>query len=424
MELGRAQRVRGVVRVSPDKSISHRALFFSSLAKGESEVRNILEADDVKRTFNLLKACGIDFEGDFKRLVIKPRPFKEPSKPLYCGNSGTTARIGMGLLASRKGTFTLYGDKSLSRRPMMRVVKPLREMGVSILGREGGAYLPITLHGGELKGIDYEAPIPSAQVKSAFILASLFASGRSRYKEPRKSRDHTERMLRSMGVDLRERDGFIEIDPVDSLYPLKIEVPGDFSSAAFFITLGVIHRDADIVIEDVNLNPTRIGLLRVLERMRANVEVKVERDDFEPIGKVRVSTSKLLGTVVSPDETPQMIDEIPLVALLGAFAEGETVVRGAQELRVKESDRIASVVSELRKMGVNIEELEDGFIVKGKASLRSSTRLNSHGDHRIAMLLSIASLCVEDDGPSKIMGANWVKISFPNFFNILEDLTR
>lgn len=424
MELRRAERVKGLVKVPPDKSISHRALFFSSLACGESEIRNLLEADDVKRTFNLLKSCGVEFEGDFKSLLVKPRPFKEPSKPLYCGNSGTTARIGMGLLASRRGTFTLYGDKSLSRRPMMRVVKPLREMGASILGREGGAYLPIALSGGDLKGIDYESPVSSAQVKSAFILASLFASGKSRYREAKKSRDHTERMLKAMGVDLREENGFIEINPVDRIYPLNIEVPGDFSSAAFFITLGVIHENADITIEGVNLNPTRTGLLRVLERMGAKFEVKVERDDFEPVGRVRVSTSKLHGTVVHPDETPQMIDEIPLVALLGAFAQGETVVRGAQELRVKESDRIASLVSELRKMEADIEELEDGFIVRGRGYLRSSTKLNSHGDHRIAMLLSVASLCVKDDGPSRIRGADWVKISFPSFFDILSTLAR
>lgn len=424
MELRRVERVKGIVKVPPDKSISHRALFLSSLACGESEVRNLLEADDVKRTLNLLKSCGVDFEGDFKRLLVKPRPFKEPSKPIYCGNSGTTARIGMGLLASRGGSFTLYGDKSLSRRPMMRVVRPLREMGVSILGRENGAYLPITLKGGNLKGIEYESPVSSAQVKSAFILASLFASGKSRYKEAKKSRDHTERMLKVMGADFREENGFIDISPVDRLYPLKIEVPGDFSSAAFFIALGAIHKDADITIEGVNLNPTRTGLLRVLERMGGKFEVKVERDDFEPVGRVRVSTSKLRGTIVNPDETPQMIDEIPLVALLGVFAEGETVVRGAQELRVKESDRIASLVSELKKMGADIEELEDGFIVRGRGYLSSSTKLYSHGDHRIAMLLSIASLCVKDDGPSRIRGADWVKISFPNFFDILSTLAR
>ncbi|MBC7331132.1 MAG: 3-phosphoshikimate 1-carboxyvinyltransferase [Synergistetes bacterium] len=422
MELGRAKSVRGVVRVPPDKSISHRALFFSSIAKGESEVRNILESDDVKRTLNLLKSCGIEFEGSFKKLLVRPRPFREPSKPLYCGNSGTTARIGMGLLASRKGSFVLYGDRSLSKRPMMRVVRPLREMGATILGREGGAYLPITLNGGDLKGIEYGSPVASAQVKSAFILASLFASGRSRYRESRKSRDHTERMLRVMGANLKEKDGFIEIEPTEELLPLNIEVPGDFSSAAFFVTLGVIHKDADIVIEGVNLNPTRTGLLRVLERMGASVEVWIEEDSFELVGRIRAVTSKLTGTFVSPEETPQMIDEIPLVALLGAFAEGETVVRGAQELRVKESDRIASVVSELRKMGIDIEELEDGFIVRGGRPLRSAKNLNAHGDHRIAMLLSIASLCVGDDGSSKIKGADWVKISFPQFYDILKRL--
>jgi len=424
MELRRAQRVKGVVVVPPDKSISHRALFFSSIASAPSEIRNVLDADDVKRTLNLLKLCGTEFEGDLKKLVVKPRPFREPSKPIYCGNSGTTARIGMGLLASRDGCFTLYGDKSLSRRPMLRVVKPLREMGATVLGREGGALLPIAIRGGDLKGIEYESPVASAQVKSAFILASLFASGKSVYREPWKSRDHTERMLKAMGARLTEKNGSIEIEPTDELFPLKLEVPGDFSSAAFFITLGVIHGKGDIVIENVNLNPTRTGLLRVLERMGANVEVNLKGEELEPIGSIRVSSSKLVGTVVSPEEAPQMIDEIPLVALLGAFAEGETVVRGAGELRVKESDRIASLVLELRKMGVDIEELEDGFLVRGGKGLHSAKDLNSHGDHRIAMLLSIASLCVEDEGASRIKGANWVKISFPSFFDILGELAR
>lgn len=424
MELRRAERVKGVVKVPPDKSISHRALFFSSLAWGSSEIRNLLEADDVKRTLGLLKSCGIEFEGDFKRLEIKPCPFKEPPRPIYCGNSGTTARIGMGLLASRKGFFTLYGDKSLSRRPMLRVVKPLREMGASIIGREGGAYLPIAISGGDLKGISYVSPVASAQVKSAFILASLFANEPSEYIEPRKSRDHTERMLKAMGADIEELNGRIRIKPQDRLSPLKLVIPGDFSSAAFFIALGAIHGSADLTIEGVNLNPTRTGFLRVLERMGGKVEVQIDSEELEPVGKIRISSSRLSGTLVSPEETPQMIDEIPLVALLGAFAEGETIVRGAQELRVKESDRIASVVSELRKMGADIEELEDGFVVKGGRPLRSAKNLSSYGDHRIAMLLSIASLCVEDEGASRIRGTNWVKISFPNFFDILKELAR
>ncbi|MCD6363969.1 MAG: 3-phosphoshikimate 1-carboxyvinyltransferase [Synergistetes bacterium] len=422
MEINGVSRIKGVVRVPPDKSISHRALLLSSVASAPSEVQNLLESDDVKRSLNLLKACGTKFEGSFRKLIIKPQPFNEPIKPIFCGNSGTTARISLGLLASQNGFFTLYGDKSLSRRPMLRVVKPLKEMGARISGRDNDSLLPISIRGGSLRGITYSSSVASAQVKGAILLASLFASGKTIYSEPYKSRDHTERMLKTMGALIAERNNEIEIKPSEKLTPLRISVPGDISSAAFFITLGAIHKNADLTIVNVGLNPTRTGLLRVLKRMGANIEVSVETQDPEPQGKIRVSSSHLRGTIILPEEIPQMIDELPLVALLGIFAEGKTIVRGARELRYKESDRISSTVRELRKMGADIVELEDGFIVQGRGRLNPA-KVNAHGDHRIAMLLSIASLCLREEESTSIRGEQWIKISFPNFFKIIKEIT-
>ncbi len=415
-------KIRGIITVPPDKSISHRAIILSSIASGVSEIHNLLASDDVLKTLNIMKACGVTFEGDFDHLWVYPRGFKEPTQPLYCGNSGTTARLLTGLFSAQKGLFVLYGDRSLSERPMKRVIQPLLKMGAEILGRNGGENLPIAIRGRRLSGIEYTSQIASAQVKSAVILASLFASSPTTYREPTKSRDHTERMLTQMGITVEIHENTISVLP-GRPSATKFVIPADFSSAAFFITLGVLHPDAELTIRDVGLNPTRTGFLRILQRMGAHIETLHKDSGAEPHGDIKVSSSRLKGIEVNSTEIPTAIDEIPLIALLGVFAEGKTTVSGASELRYKESDRISSTVSELKKMGAKIQELPDGFVVEGTGILHSS-EVDAHKDHRIAMMLAIASLCTTDGERSTIHGEEWVKISYPRFFETLKEVIR
>ncbi len=415
-------KIRGIITVPPDKSISHRAIIFSSIADKSSHIYNLLEGDDVIRTLSIMESCGIRFEGDFKHLQVHPTTIKEPLQPLYCGNSGTSARLLAGLFSSQKGLFVLYGDESLSRRPMRRVTEPLLQMGANVLGRNKGENLPIAIMGKKLKGIEYSSHIASAQVKSAVILASLFASSPTTYTEPLKSRDHTERMLTHMGIKIKVKGNTIKIFP-GKPSATEFFIPGDFSSAAFFITLGVIHPDAELTVKDIGLNPTRTQFLHTLQKMGANIELIPKGSDIEPHGDIKVYSSQLKGVEITSSEVPRMIDELPLIALLGVFANGITAVRGAKELRYKESDRISSTVSELKKMGAEIQELPDGFVVKGTGRLHLS-ELNSHKDHRIAMMLAIASLCTEEGKIPTIQGEEWVKISYPNFFETLKGVVK
>ncbi len=342
----------------------------------------------------------------------------EAEDMLNCGNSGTSMRLLVGLLAGHPIFSVLTGDSSLRTRPMARVIGPLRSMGANITARKGDTLAPVAIRGGSLHAIDYKSPVASAQVKSAIMLAGLYAEGSTSVTEPEKSRDHTERMLSAMGVEIGEQATTTTLNPPSHLSPLSMRVPGDISSAAPWLVLGACHPDAEIVLQGVNVNPTRTGILDILEAMGANVERLEERvSGGEPTADLVVRTSQLRGTVVSGSLIPRAIDELPLVAILGCFAEGETVIANAEELLVKESDRVAATVEVLTHMGARISPKADGFVVQGRATL-SGARLNGRGDHRIGMLGAIAGSLAS--GETRI-DDDAVGVSYPNFW---QDLAR
>jgi len=411
-----AKKVSGTLSVPPDKSITHRALILSALAESESTLYNLLRCLDTERTHDILGKLGTRFEGDWEKMRVFPKPFSEPIEPLFCGNSGTTTRLMSGVLASYEMFTVLYGDSSLSRRPMRRIIEPLEMMGARFMARQNN-FLPMAIKGNHLSGISYKTPVASAQVKSAILLAGLRASGRTIVIEPAKSRDHTERMLKNLGVPVEVEGTRVVLEPA-TFKGFEMKIPGDISSAAFFIVLGAIHPNARITITGVGLNPTRTGLLEVMKLMGANVEWEVTEENLEPIGNVRVETSSnMKGITVPKDIVPLMIDELPLVGLLGVFAEGETVVRGAEELRKKESDRIKVLVENFRKIGVEIEEFQDGFKITGKQKIRGGV-VDPEGDHRMAMLFSIAGL-VSEEGV-EVKNHECVAVSFPDFYEAFE----
>jgi|YelNatPaOPRAMG01_1025707.scaffolds.fasta_scaffold09115_3 3-phosphoshikimate 1-carboxyvinyltransferase len=414
--IDRAKEIKGWIVTPPDKSMTHRMIFFASMAEGESTVENPLIADDTLKTIDLVERVGINVSSGKNWLKISRGKILEPIEPIFCGNSGTTTRMGLGFLSTLPIFVTLYGDGSLSKRPMDRVIQPLKLLGAQIDGRENASKLPVSIKGGKLGHAEYISPVSSAQVKSAFIIAALSGDDISRYEEPVLSRDHTESFLKQF--DLIENDGrILKIKP--SVIPhFKSKVIGDFSSAAFFMALGVCHPYAKLTVKGIGLNKTRTGFLNVLKRMGAKIEVTNFVDDFEPYGDVTVESSKLTGVEIFPEEIPSLIDEIPLVALLGAFASGKTIVRGASEVRKKESDRISSTLTVLSKMGTVFEEYEDGFSIEGGHELKECS-VNSFGDHRIAMMATIAGLC---SNGVVIEDPEVVSISYPGFYSDLEKL--
>lgn len=348
----------------------------------------------------------------------------EPAGILDCGNSGTTMRLLSGLLAGQRFLSLMSGDHSLNRRPMRRVIEPLTAMGAEIWGRAGGFYPPLAIKGSEnLKGITYRMPVASAQVKSALLLAGLYAGGPTRIIEPEKSRDHTERMLQAMGADIEVQGLEITLKPGKELTPQEFLVPGDISSAAFFLVAALIVPGSEIMIRDVGINPTRAGLIEVLEAMGARISIENQRVvGGEPIGDIVAGYSHLRGTMVGGDIIPRLIDEIPILAVAMALAEGESVVRDAGELRVKESDRIKAICCELGKMGAGIEELEDGFVIQGCPEGLRGAAVDSQGDHRIAMSAAIAAL--KADGDTIVDNSEVVDISFPEFWPLLGKLMK
>ena len=416
LRLSGDHRVGGEVKAPPDKSISHRAIILS-LISGEGRLTNLSRAIDVGRSLELARALGAGIEGN-DVVYIRRRAFREPSQPLFARNSGTTVRLFVGLLAALPFFSILYGDWSLSRRPMKRVVEPLRSMGARIDGRGEGERLPLAIRGGGLKGVEYELPVPSAQVKSALLIAGLLAEGETVVRERIPSRDHTERLLELCGARLKKKDGRIELLPSD-LQQLDLRVPGDFSSAAYLLALGLLK--GKVKVRDVGLNPTRTGLLRVLRRMGAELEVNEKGGEPEPIGEITATASRLKAVAVGEEMVPCLIDEIPLLAVLSTQAEGETRITGARELRFKESDRIRAIVLELRKMGADIEELEDGLVIRGPTRLKGAI-LRAHGDHRLALSLVVASLAAE--GESQLLGDSWIAISYPEFLEHLKCLLK
>ena len=415
--------LEGHVAVPGDKSISHRAVLVGALCDGETRVSGFGRSADTEATIEAARALGVEVEEqDVDTLTIHGaglRGLTEPSGPIDCGNAGTLMRLLAGILSGQRGRFELVGDESLSARPMERVAEPLRRMGSRVQTMDGHA--PLVVEGAPLGAIDYEPPVPSAQVKSAILLAGLFATGKTTVVEPIPTRDHTERLLERAGARVTRRPRSVSIDAAERLTLDKIEIPGDFSSAAPFLVAAAIVPGSRLTVHGVGLNPRRIGLLDVLERMGARVAIYNRRlVGGEPAGDVEMRTSELVGATVLAAEVPSLIDELPLLALAACHSRGETVVRGAGELRLKESDRIEGVVEELRRIGGHIRATRDGFRVKGVPTRLRGGIVDSRGDHRLAMLGAVAG--VSSSEGVEIRGANAVEASFPGFFEVLKQL--
>ncbi|ADY73358.1 3-phosphoshikimate 1-carboxyvinyltransferase [Desulfurobacterium thermolithotrophum DSM 11699] len=418
--------LKGSIRVPSDKSISHRSIMLGSLNKGTVVVRNFLRSEDCLNTLKAFLELGVEIEDRKDVIIIKGKgkhSLKEPFNIIDLGNSGTSIRLISGILSGQPFYSVLTGDQYLRRRPMDRIAIPLKMMGAEIFGREGGKYPPLTILGKrKLKGIDYKSPKASAQVKSAVLLAGLFSDEPVSVTEPAKSRDHTERMLRAFGVDVEIKGLTVCLGKNRNLEKdIEIDVPADISSAAFFLVGAAITPGSEIVLKDVILNPTRTGILDVMKRMKANVKVEnIKSVSGEEVGDISVSYSpNLKATEIKGEEIPRLIDEIPIIALLATQAEGETIIKDAQELRVKESDRIKSTVENLRAIGAEVEELPDGMIIRGKTSLRGGM-VQSYGDHRIAMTFTIASLISEE--VIEIDDVDCIKTSYPRFFEDFKHL--
>ncbi len=407
--------------IASDKSISHRCAMFSLFSKETSYIKNFLTAEDTLNTLSIVEQLGAKVKRDGSTVEISPREtLNEPNDVLDCGNSGTAIRLFCGFLASVDGAFTLNGDKYLNERPMKRVANPLRSIGANIDGREDGNKAPLFIRGAkELKPFTYTSPVDSAQVKSAMILAALRADGISKYKENELTRDHTERMLKGMGATLEnDNEGFINIHPLRGhLKPLNITVPTDPSSGFFFALAAAITPNSRVLIKNVTLNPTRIEAYQVLKRMGAEVNFIEKQNVYEPIGDIEVSHKELNGVVVE-DNISWLIDELPALSIAMSLAKGKSLVKNAKELRVKESDRIDSVLTNLKKCGVTFTEFEDGYEIIGGTLSKAS--INSHGDHRIAMSFSIAGLFCDMD----IEDTDCILTSFPNFKELLDSLSK
>jgi|WetSurMetagenome_2_1015567.scaffolds.fasta_scaffold00023_97 3-phosphoshikimate 1-carboxyvinyltransferase len=425
VEIKKSKGLRGEIVPPPDKSISHRAVMFASMAEGRSRVTNFLRAEDPLSTVKAFRMLGVEVtDNGSDELVIDGKGlngFVEPDDVIDCGNSGTTIRLISGLLAGNPFFSVLTGDDSLKKRPMARVIDPLKKMGAAISARGGDKYPPIAIRGGGLKAIDYIMPMASAQVKSCLILAGLYAEGTTIITEPQKSRDHTERMLAAMGADIRA-DGFrISIRGGRRLEALDMQAPADFSSAAFFIAAALIVPNSEIMIKGVGVNPARTGMLRVLEQMGATIKLENIREvSGEPVADIVCATSgRLAAASIGRDLIPSLIDEFPIICVLASLADGVTQIRGAEELRAKESDRIRAMATELSKLGVELSEYPDGMDITGGEELKGSG-IESYGDHRIAMSLSVAGL-VSKTG-MLIKDASCVDISFPGFYEKLREL--
>ncbi|MBI5407575.1 MAG: 3-phosphoshikimate 1-carboxyvinyltransferase [Nitrospirae bacterium] len=411
------RRLSGEIHVQGDKSISHRAVIIGSIASGTTTVTNFLTSEDCMATMRAFKAMGIPIEEfDSNKLKIHGKGLDglaEPPDVMDMGNSGTSARLLCGLLAAQTFFSVITGDNSLRRRPMKRVVEPLRQMGARIWGRRGGEYLPLSIQGGELKGLSHRMAVPSAQVKSALLLAGLFAKGKTAVEELLPTRDHTERMLEYFGIDLTREGAAIAVEGGQSPSSRDIEIPGDISAAAFFMVGASMLEGSEIVIKGVGINPTRTGIIDILQEMGASIEMDNLRVmGGEPAGDIRVKSAPLKGVEIKGEIIPRSVDELPVLCIAAAAAEGETWIREAAELRVKESDRIAGMAECLSSLGVEVETFEDGMRIQGAERLKG-TVCNSRGDHRIAMSMAIAGLAAE--GETLIEDTECIKTSFPMF---------
>ncbi|QBP18317.1 3-phosphoshikimate 1-carboxyvinyltransferase [Acetilactobacillus jinshanensis] len=424
--IGRANGLHGSLTIPGDKSISHCSVIFGSISKGKTVINHFLKSADCLCTIKAFQQMGVKIASHGDQVVINSQGIDHlhaPKTKLQMGNSGTTTRLITGLLSGQPFNTTLVGDASLSKRPMKRISVPLNKMGAKVKTTRQGT-LPLEINGGQkLHGINYVMPVASAQVKSSIILAAIQASTPTKITEPIFSRDHTERMLKKFSPNSIKRNGHdIVITPHQAFTSQTIDVPGDISSAAYFMVAGAIVPDSEICLKNVGVNPTRTGLIKVMKQMGANIQLKnLHNRDSEPAADIIVKSSKLHPCHITGDIIPALIDEVPLVALLGACADGVTKVTGAQELRYKESNRLATTTEELQKMGVKIKELPDGFVIDGSQPWQSKTDdLDSHNDHRIAMMLAVAALIAKE--PVKIHHADSIRISYPTFFKDLKKL--
>ncbi len=419
-----AKGVRGEITVPGDKSISHRSIMLGSIARGTTTVKGFLRGEDNMATLNAFRAMGVAIEDDGETLAIQGKGLHgltEPGDVLDCGNSGTSMRLMTGLLAGQRFFSVLTGDQYLRRRPMKRVVGPLALMGAAIFGRDGGEKAPLAIAGRPLTGIDYRSPVASAQVKSALLLAGLYAQGPTVVREPHVSRDHSERMLRHFGADLEVTADGVTIRGDRELDGREIVVPGDISSAAFFLVAGLIVPGSELLIRGVGINPTRTGIIDILTLMGGDLELLNHREvSGEPVADLLVRSSRLKGIEIDGDLIPRAIDEFPVIAVAAALAEGRTVISDARELRVKETDRIAAMAQSLRLAGASVEETEDGMVIDGKETLAGCVA-DSHGDHRIAMAMLIAGLAAT--GATTVNDTACIATSFPTFMRLLEQVT-
>ena len=413
--------LRGEITVPGDKSISHRAVMLGALANGTTHITGFLMGEDCLSTIDCFRKMGVEIEITDSEVIVEGvglHGLCAPEETLYTGNSGTTTRLLCGILAGQPFTATLNGDASIQKRPMGRVIKPLREMGASIEGKNDN-YCPLTLYPSELYGIEYRLPVASAQLKSAILLAGLYAEGQTTVIEPAPSRDHTERMFRALGVEVETHGSTITLEPPEDLYAVDIRVPGDISSAAFFLVAGAIVEGSELTIRNVGVNPTRTGILDVLHEMGADISISNFHDDAEPVCDLTVKHSMLRGVEIGGSIIPRLIDELPVIAVAAAYAEGETVIRDAQELKVKESNRIAAMVTELKKAGVDAEETDDGMIIRGGKRPHGAA-FETYKDHRIAMSLAVLALAARS--ACRIDEPEVASSSYPDFFHTLERL--
>lgn len=425
MKLQPVSHVRGEVTVPGDKSISHRSVMFGSIAKGTTEIHNFLEGADCLSTISCFRHMGIEIENKNGVVTVRGKGLRGLTAPdciLDCGNSGTTTRLISGILAPQNFDVTLTGDESIQKRPMGRIIEPLSMMGADIKSVHGNNCAPLRICGKPLAGIHYTSKVASAQVKSSILLAGLYADGETSVTEPLISRNHTELMLRFFGADVRTEETTAVISPAEELYGNKIQVPGDISSAVYFVAAGLLLPNSEVLIKNVGINPTRAGLLTVCKNMGADVTLLNEtHDGSEPTADLLVRSSSLKGTVIEGAVIPAMIDELPTVALMACFAEGTTIIKDAAELKVKESNRIAIMVENLKAMGADVTETEDGMIIRGGRPLHGAV-VDSHKDHRIAMTFAVAALAAE--GETEILDADCVNISYPAFYEDLGRLCR
>lgn len=415
--------LNGEITIPGDKSISHRAVMFGAIANGTTTIEGFLSGEDCLSTIVCFQKLGVKIEQDEDKVTVYGKGWeglKEPKEILDVGNSGTTTRLMLGILATRPFHSVIIGDESIAKRPMARVTNPLREMGSSIDGRDHGNYTPLSIRGGKTKGIDFQLKVASAQVKSAILLAGLQSEGTTSVTEPYLSRDHTERMLKAFGVKVVRNGLTTTVAGGQQLVAQHIVVPGDISSAAFFLVAGAIVPNSRIVLKNVGMNPTRTGIIDVLQQMGADLTIFNERmQNDEPVADLIISTSTLKGITIGGAMIPRLIDEIPVIAVLATQAKGTTIIKNAEELKVKETNRIDTVVSELKKLGANIEPTDDGMIIHGKTSLKGGI-VDSFGDHRIGMAMAIAGLICESE--VTIQNSQAIAVSYPNFFEHLEML--